>query len=84
MGGVELSIVSERRRDSDGDYEEEYSDSDILSVVRQHEPIGTGAVADELDCHRNTARNRLKKLEERDAVERIEGVGPGWGWAIQE
>lgn len=79
-----IAYVSERTRDDEGDYDEEYSDSDILAVVRANEPIGTGAVAEEVGCHRNTARGRLKELEENGAVERIEGVGPGWGWAIQD
>lgn len=84
IGAVSLAYVNERSRDDDGDYEDEYSDSDILAVVRANEPIGTGAVAEEIGCHRNTARARLKQLEERGAINRIEGVGPGWGWTIQD
>ena len=64
--------MSERRRDDEGDFDEEYSTADILQVVREKGPIGTGGVAKAVSCHRNTARARLKNLAEEGAVEQVQ------------
>jgi len=72
MGAKREYIVSERRRDDEGDFDEEYSTSDILQIVREKGTIGTGGVAKVVGCHRNTARARLKDLAEEGAVEKVQ------------
>ncbi|APX98735.1 helix-turn-helix domain-containing protein [Natronorubrum daqingense] len=66
----------ERRRDQDsGRYGSEYSSNQYLEAVRRLEPTTTGEVAEELECHRNTARRNLEKLAERGELEQSKRSG---------
>lgn len=52
-----------RKRDQEsGRYEDVYSDEDVLSVLRGTR-LATTEVANELNCHRTTAHNKLRDLE---------------------
>ncbi|ELY86452.1 winged helix-turn-helix domain-containing protein [Natrialba taiwanensis] len=62
-----------------GDFSSQIPTTRILDIVRLNEPVSTGEVANELDCHRNTARYRLKKLEEGGQVEK-EKIGQQFVW----
>jgi len=58
-----------RKRDEEsGRYENVYSDEDVLSVLRGTR-LATTEVANELDCHRTTAHDKLRDLEEDGLVE---------------
>jgi len=58
-----------RKRDREsGRYENVYSDEDILSVIRGTR-LATTEVADELNCHRTTAHDKLRNLENKGLVE---------------
>lgn len=48
-------------------------------MVRESGPITTGEVANEVDCHRNTAREQLKQLAERGRIEKDE-IGQEFIW----
>jgi len=57
-----------RRRDEEtGQYREVYSDEIILDLLRGTR-LSTSEVADELDCHRTTAHDRLVELREGGKV----------------
>ncbi|PCR88669.1 helix-turn-helix domain-containing protein [Natrinema ejinorense] len=64
---------------SSGDFSPQTSSGKILRVVRRLEPASTGEIADELEVHRNTARYRLKKLEDQRKVEKEE-IGGAFVW----
>lgn len=57
-----------RKRDEEsGQYEDVYSDEDILSVLRGTR-LATTEVANELGCHRTTAHDKLRDLEDNGLV----------------
>lgn len=57
-----------RKRDQEsGRYEDVYSDEDVLSVLRGTR-LATTEVANELDCHRTTAHDKLRDLEDEGLV----------------
>ncbi|EMA45910.1 helix-turn-helix domain-containing protein [Halobiforma nitratireducens] len=65
-----------RTRDEDtGQFDEKHSSNRYLEAVDRLEPTTTGEVADELDCHRNTARRHLEKLADAGEIEKIERSG---------
>lgn len=55
-----------------GKNDEEYSTPDLLHVVREEVPIGTGGVAKAVSCYRNTEGVQLKDLAEEGAVEQVQ------------
>lgn len=58
-----------RRRDNEsGKYEEVYSDEDFLSVLRGTR-LGTSEIAEKIGCHRTTAHDKLREMEEKRKVE---------------
>ena len=73
----------DRTRDSDGTFGKEYPDADILSVVSAVELATTDHIADELDCHPNTARGRLKEMADEGLVsaEKLRGA---YLWKVSE
>jgi len=61
-----------RRRDQDsGMFEEVYSDADFLTVI-QGTRLSTSEVAEELDCHRTTAHEKLQDLEDEGEIESVQ------------
>lgn len=58
----------DRERDSSGQYQPEYSDTEIIRAVEKHEPAGTQEIADELDIARQSADYRLRQLEKGGEV----------------
>lgn len=68
-----------RRNEGSGEFDSEYSTNKFLDAVRRLEPTTTGEVANEVDCHRNTARLRLKDLEERGRISKAE-IGQEFVW----
>ncbi|WP_455448133.1 ArsR family transcriptional regulator [Natrinema thermotolerans] len=66
-------VPSDRRRDEDsGKYDTKYQYEGVLKAVRRLEPTTTGEVANELDCHRNTAREKLNDLADRGELKKTE------------
>ncbi|MFC7027848.1 DeoR family transcriptional regulator [Halomicroarcula sp. GCM10025710] len=54
--------------ESDGEYfVEKASDEDILNYVKQEEVVTTKEVAEHFEYHLQTARRRLKGLEEEES-----------------
>lgn len=69
-----------------GQYTSEYSDDAFLEAIRAVEETGeladTVDVAQEVGCHRDTARRRLNQMAEEGTVERLE-VGTSRVWRIK-
>ncbi|WP_256684915.1 winged helix-turn-helix domain-containing protein [Halococcus qingdaonensis] len=67
-------------RDERGRYAPDHTDADILEAVREHDPAGTSEVADQLGIARQSADQRLRKLEEAGRVHRkkIGAVAVWW------
>lgn len=76
----ELLIVPRRRDTESGKYNEVYSDSEIVELLRSGR-LGTSEVADRIGCHRTTAFTRLKDLEKSGVVTR-ERVGNTYMWSL--
>lgn len=76
MGGewVRDSMSKDRSRGEGGTYEPEVSDEDLLDVFRESEkPVLTAKqVAGEVSIGRKAVLERLRGLEERGMVERME------------
>lgn len=71
-----LLVSPDRIRDGEtGQFDEKFSSNQYLEAVRRLEPTTTGEVADELDCHRNTARRNLEKLADSGRVQKTERSG---------
>lgn len=71
--------AGDRPRDEHGDFAEEYSTRRYLRALRRIEPASTGEVANEVGCHRNNARERLKDLEKEGRVEK-DKIGGAFIW----
>ena len=67
-------MTEDRSRSSGGTYEPEVSDEDLLDTFRESEkPVLTAKqVADEVSIGRKAVLERLRGLEERGVVERME------------
>lgn len=62
--GATTRFVVPRKRDEDsGLYEEVYTDEDFLDVLSETR-LSTSEVAEELDCHRTTAHEKLSSMED--------------------
>lgn len=75
-----LQSVPRRRDDETGEYEVVYSDETILELLRGTR-LSTSEVAEELDCHRTTAHERLVELENEGEVISTK-VGNTFIWEI--
>lgn len=62
-----------------GPFEKRHSDDDLLAFIREHEVVTTKEVADHFDYHLQTARRRLKALEQGGRV-RQKDVGKRFVW----
>jgi predicted ArsR family transcriptional regulator len=68
--------------ESDEEYfVEKVSDEEILSFIAQEEVVTTKEVADHFEYHLQTARRRLKELEE-DGKLLVKDVGKRFVWWI--
>lgn len=68
--------------ESDEEYfVEKATDEEILSFIAQEEVVTTKEVADHFEYHLQTARRRLKKLEQEDEL-RMKDVGKRFVWWI--
>lgn len=74
--------VPRRRDDETGQYEEAYSDEAVLDALRDTR-LSTREVADELDCHRTTAYDRLSELEKSGRIISTE-VGNTIIWELDQ
>jgi predicted ArsR family transcriptional regulator len=68
--------------ESDKEYfVEKATDEEILSFIAQKEVVTTKEVADHFEYHLQTARRRLRELEQEDEL-RIKDVGKRFVWWI--
>jgi len=70
-----------------GRIEQHYTDDDFLNALNNlstdnYHPT-TGEIADELDCHRNTARPRLNDLADDGKIQKLESKA-GFTWLPKE
>jgi len=73
--------MDDRDRDEQGQYQPEYSDAEIISAVRKHEPTGTNDIANELGIARQSADYRLRRLEEQGKLT-VNKVGGALIWTV--
>ena len=67
--------------DRRGPFEKQHSDDELISFVEDQEVVTTKEVADHFDYHLQTARRRLKALENENRV-RKKDVGKRFVWWI--
>lgn len=60
-------------------FQQHHSDEDLLKYVEENEVVTTREVAEHFDYHLQTARRRLKSLEERDEI-KSKDVGKRFVW----
>ncbi len=80
-------MTEDRSRSSGGEYEAEVSDEDLLDVFRELEkPVLTAKqVAGEVSIGRKAVLLRLRGLEERGVVERMEvGARAVVWWPVED
>ena len=70
-------------RDERGRYASDHTDADVLDAVREHDPAGTSEVAAELGVARQSADQRLRKLEDAGRVHRKK-IGAVAVWWLDE
>lgn len=75
--------MSDERRNDRGQFAPQYSDSEVLDAVREHEPAGTTEVANTLGCTTQNADYRLRKLQEGGRVE-SKKVGRSLVWMLAD
>ncbi|WP_090622121.1 DeoR family transcriptional regulator [Natrinema salaciae] len=66
-----------------GPFEEQYSDDDLLEFVAANEVVTTREVAEHFDYHLQTARRRLKSIEEDGRVNKKD-VGKRFVWWLPQ
>lgn len=76
LRSVLILVSPDRQRDEDnGQFGSEYSPNRFIEAVRRLEPTTTGEVADELECHRNTARRNLNDLADSGELKKSRRSG---------
>lgn len=74
--------VPRDRDENSGEFQEVYSHEEILSLL-EGTRLATSEVADKLGCHRTTAHEKLKALEEAGELE-ADSVGNTFIWSVRE
>jgi len=80
-------MTGDRSRSGGGTYEVEESDEDLLEVFRESErPVSTAKqVAGEVSIGRKAVLERLRGLEDRDVLERMEvGARAVVWWPVED
>jgi len=62
-----------------GPFEEKHTDEELLDFIQRNEVVTTKEVSDKFDYHLQTARRRLKKLEQEDRLNKKD-VGKRFVW----
>lgn len=62
-----------------GPFEKQHTDEDILGFIEENEVVTTREVADHFDYHLQTARRRLKSLEQEGRLNKKD-VGKRFVW----
>lgn len=67
---MELGFVYAAMSDDDqsGPFQKRVGDDDLVAFVKEHEVVTTKEVADHFGYHIQTARRRLKTLEQEDRL----------------
>lgn len=66
-----------------GPFEEQHSDEDILEFVETNEVVTTKEVAEHFDYHIQTARRRLKSIEQDGKLNKKD-VGKRFVWWLTD
>lgn len=66
-----------------GPFEKQHSDEEILAFIEEKEVATTKEVADHFDYHLQTARRRLKSLEQDGRIKKKD-VGKRFVWWISQ
>jgi len=69
--------------ESGGPFEERVSDEEILEFIKKEEVVTTREVAEHFDYHLQTARRRLKSLEQ-DGELKMKDVGKRFVWWVSQ
>jgi DNA-binding IclR family transcriptional regulator len=69
--------------ESGGPFEEQVSDAEILEFIEEEEVLTTKEVAEHFDYHLQTARRRLKSLEQEGELQ-MKDVGKRFVWWLSE
>jgi predicted ArsR family transcriptional regulator len=72
------SMVDE---ESGGPFKERVSDEEILEYIKQEEVVTTQEVAEHFSYHLQTARRRLKSLEQEGELE-VKDAGKRFVWWV--
>ena len=86
-GQLRSNMTGDRSRSGGGTYEVEESDEDLLEVFRESErPVLTAKqVAGEVSIGRKAVLERLRGLEDRDVLERMEvGARAVVWWPVED
>lgn len=75
-----MSDNPDRERSESGQYAEEINLDETLAVFSDHEPRTAKEVAEELDCVRRTAYNKLSELAERGDINKKKVGGRAVVW----
>lgn len=66
-----------------GPFEKQHSDEELLMFVDANEVVTTKEVAEHFDYHLQTARRRLKALEQEERLNKKD-VGKGFVWWLPQ
>jgi len=69
--------------DRSGPFEKRHSDEDLLDFVREEEVVTTKEVAEQFEYHLQTARRRLKTLEQEGRLNQKD-VGKRFVWWLHQ
>jgi predicted transcriptional regulator len=75
-----MSDNPDRDRAEGGQYSEEITLDETLSIFSDHEPRTAKEVAEELGCVRRTAYNKLSELADRGEIEKKKVGGRAVVW----
>lgn len=76
-------MVGKDRDEESGQYTDTYPKEMFLDVLRELGGGGTRKIAEQVGCHRDTARRRLNTFVEEGEVRRQE-VGDSALWTVRE
>jgi predicted HTH transcriptional regulator len=79
IGVLILSQAGMSGDERGGPFEEQHSDDELLEFIEANEVVTTKEVAEQFDYHLQTARRRLKSIEEEERLNKKD-VGKRFVW----
>jgi predicted ArsR family transcriptional regulator len=80
---MDETMTGKDRDEASGQYEDTYPEEEFLDAIQELGGGGTREIAEQVGCHRDTARRRLNSLAEKGAVSRRD-VGDSALWLIAD